>query len=262
MVKVWIIKPHFPGDFPHTLITIKDGRRYTEDFVRACQNLSFVSSTDINNNDEFIALCSEVLELNDNNRASTVDISKDIQACYMQDYVYYINDLVKEKGEEYLPKGVVHNYFATLTNINGDNVYGNAVLYKVDGKKLIDLEGEELFEHLSNFYYLKTYQVRGGELVEITFPNVEPIVAEALKDKRKHVLDLWEFYIGNDVEMTDLGIKPVDIKDYEGLIVLKRKENMSLVWKAIEDLKKTRRADDLRGLYEDVNKEYIKGFFS
>lgn len=262
MVKLWIVKPHLPSDFPHTLITVRNGCRDTADFVKACLNLPFVSSTDIRDNDDFIQLCSNVLDLNDNNRASTVDITKDIQVCYMQDYIYYINDLVKEKGLEYLPKGVVHNYFATLTNKEGDNVYGNAVIFKLDGKRLVDLEGDELFEHLCNFYYLKTYQVRNGELVEITFPNIEPVIGDALKDKHKHVLDLWEFYIGKEVDMSDLGIKPVDIKQFEGLIILKRKENMSLVWKAIEELKKTRRGDDLRGLYEDVNKEYIKGFFS
>jgi hypothetical protein len=180
----------------------------------------------------------------------------------MQDYIYYINDLVKEKGEEYLPKGVVHNYFGTLINVNGDNVYGAAVFFKINDKTLTDLGGEELFEHLCNFYYLRTYQVRNAELVEITFPNIEPVIADCMKDKKKHVVDLWEFYMNNDVDMTDLGVSPVPISSFEGLIVLKRKEHMGPVWAAINELKKSQRADDLRGLYEDINKEYIKGFFS
>lgn len=251
-----------PGDFPHTLVSVRDGCRYTDDFIQACKNLPFVSRVDVASNDEFVELCNRELELNESNLATTVDISKDIQLCCMRDYVHYINDLVKEKGEEFLPKGVVHNYFATLVNLHNENVCGNVVVFKTEGKKLVDLEAGELFPFLANFYYVKTYQVRNGELVEMTFPNNEPVIRDLMKDKKKHVVDLWEFYISKDVDMGDLGFKKVDMKDFEGLIVLKRKENMSVVWKALEDVKVTQKPEDLRGLYEDLDGEYVREFFS
>lgn len=259
--KAWIIRPNLPSDFPHTLISINNGCRDSTDFIQACKSLSFVSSIDIESNEEFMRYCGEVIGLNEENRGTTVDVSPTVSLCYMQDYIGYINDVVKEKGVEHLPQGVVHNYFATLVNLHGENVYGNVIAYKLDGTQLVDLEAEELFDFICNFYYLKTYQVRNGELHEIVFPNMEPVIQDYMKDKHKHVIDFWEFYISKNVDMSNLGIKPVDIQDFEGLIIFKRKENMSEVWKVIDDLKKVR-PDDLRGLYEDVNKEYIKGFFS
>jgi len=273
MVKAWIIYPHQPQDFPHSLIKIKDGVRYIDDFIKSCQSLPFITTIDIESNDDFINISTDVLNLNEQNRAATLNLKENnndntyIQLSYMQDYIYYINDLVKEKGEEYLPKGVVQNYFGSLVNNQNENIYGNALVFKVDNKKLVDLEATEIFSLLCNFYYVKTYQVRNGELVEITFPNLQPIIADALKDRHKHVLDLWEFYGPQNMDYSDLGVVPVNISDYEGLIILKQKENMNEVWKALKQVEEKEGINkvpknDIRGLYEDLNKEYLQGFFS
>lgn len=264
MVKVWVVRPHLPSVFPHTLIRIVDGQRQTDEFVKKCATLSEVSCVDIDDNDQFLGLCIKELGLNQKNRGNTISLGKSLHMCYMQDYVAYINDAVKERGEEALPTGVVHNYFGTLVNIEGENVHGNAIVYKLDENQLVDANEEQVFELISNFYFVKCYQVRNGELVEITFPNIEPVIAESLKDKKKHLVDCWEFYLPPDAQcdITDLGVKQVDINSFNNLIILKRKECMKDVWNALADLKKKLRPDDLRGLYEDLDREYIKGFFS
>jgi len=264
MVKVWVIRPHLPSVFPHTLIRIEDGHRQTDEFIQKCAALSVVSCVDVDTNDSFLKLCIDELGLNEKNRGNTILLGKSLHLCYMQDYVSYINDMVKEKGEQYLPTSVVHNYFGTLVNLEGENVHGNAIVYKLDDTKLVDAPKEEVFELISNFYFVKCYQVRNGDLGEITFPNIEPVIAESLKDKKKHIVDCWEFYLPSDAQcdITDLGVKQVDINTFNNLIILKRKDCMKDVWRSLDELKKKLRPDDLRGLYEDLDREYIKGFFS
>jgi hypothetical protein len=219
---------------------------------------------DVADNDHFLKLCIETLGLNEKNRANTISMGKSMYICYMQDYIMYVNQVVTEKGKSALPDGVVHNYLASLVNIEGENVHGNAVVFKLDDKDLVDADKNDVFEPLANFYYVKCFQVRNGELVEFTLPNIEPVIADLMKDKKKYRTDLWEFYMPNDspADLSELGIDKVDIRDYNNLVVLKRKEHMGPVWDTLASLKKQIKPEDLRGLYEDLDREYIKRFFS
>jgi hypothetical protein len=244
---IWEIKPNDPEDWPQHLITVINGRRNIDKFIEGCSSSPKAIKHNVSA-EESIAKIIKILNLNDTNLANTITVFCDnninIQYCFHQDYVEtYPNKLEN-----------VYNYFTSIITSDVFSVCGNAVFIKTDNNNnLLDLSEEELFSILANIYFLKSYQVLNGELSEITFINITSHINKALGLLKLTKLANWEFYY--DKEVGDLGFKKVDINNYNGLIILKRKELNDIAKNyIIED-------SDSRGVYEDLNENIVNLLF-
>jgi hypothetical protein len=260
-MRVWIVKPNRPDQWDQNLIRLVEGRRDTTDFVRACVASPHVSSESVENGADSMHIIARVLDLKSDMLANTQTVFEDrscyVQFCYHQDYMQYFR-----------PTDTMscYNYFASIISNEVEHVFGTAVFFQVDktSNGLADLEPRRLFDLLANLHYVKAVQVRGGELVEVAFPNIQGYIRNALKDKKHHTLHNWEFYVSGSCkgDPTDLGIEPVDVADFEGLIVLLRKSRHETTLEMIEQGKLKLDEDQVRGVYADVDIAYAAKFFS
>lgn len=250
---IWVIEPNNPEDWEQHLIKIDNGRRNITDFVESCGINEKVCKHNVSSEEsmEFIV---STLELDERSLANTVTIYQDnnyiIQYCFQQDYV----EAHPNKYEN------VYNYFTSIITSDVFCVFGKSVFLKIDTKtkKLLNLSENELFSILANIYFIKSYQVLNGELREVTFLNVTSHILNELKDMKVHKIADWEFYISNNnpIDLTDLGLDKVNINDYNGLVILKRK--------FINDIAKNYILDDStsRGVYQDLDEDSLKLLFT
>lgn len=260
-MRMWIIEPNNPEDWDHQLITIRDGKRDSHDFIKSCIKNKVVSSSNVNNNEESLNIIIQKLNLDRTKMANTITLFEDsssiIQFCYHQDFI--------ECNSKNL-EGKYYNYFASIINNEISNIFGNAVFFEInkDNNQLNDLDPTKLFNFLANLHFVKTYQVRNGDLQEIAFPNIKGIIHSALKDKTFHSIQNWEFYMSKNSngDITDLGIEPVDINNYNDLIIFKQKPQHEVTSQLIDEGKINIEENTIKGYYDDVDIKYIENFFN
>lgn len=260
-MRVWIVKPNRPDQWDQHLIRIVEGRRDTADFVQASAASLCVTSESVENGADSMHVIARALGLKPDMLANTQTVFEDrtcyVQFCYHQDYMQYFR-----------PTDTLacYNYFASIISNEVEHVFGTAVFFQVDKatNQLADLSSERLFDLLANLHYVRAVQVRGGELVEVAFPNIQGYIRNSLKDKKRHILHNWEFYLseGSKGDPTDLGIEPVDMGDFEGLIILLRKSRHETTLEMIEQGKLKLDEDQVRGVYGDVDIPYATKFFT
>lgn len=255
-MRIWQIGPNAPSNWNQSLVKIQGGRRIIDDFVDDCETNECVTSINVTSGDESIKYIIDTLELNKSNYANTLTIYEDllccIQVCYQQDFIEArLND--REKLQN------TYNYFSSIINNDVNLIFGNAIFTKTNkDKQLVDLTARELFSILANIYFFTTYQVRDGELAEITILNSKDYVDNNLKDMSSNIIGNWEFYMPptSKGDITSLGIELVDINDYNNLIVLKKREITDISAQHINLDKYT------RGIYQDLSEDTIKQLFT
>jgi hypothetical protein len=252
---MWLIDINDTNDWPVNSIKTIDGKRSLDYFIKECKNLSFIKKIILDDQKNFFIVLGEILNLNEQTLVNTLTIYEDskiiIQFCYHQDYTNY-----------YEPK---LNYFSTIINNTSDVIFGKACYFMVEKetKKIIDLPLETLLSFFANIHIFTTYQVRNGDLEEISFPNIKGHIDDLFKDYKKHVIYNWEFYIPktNESELLDLGIKEVCIYKYNGLIILKLKEDNSIDVNKDDNMKINVDLKQIRGIYIDLEKNYLSKLF-
>lgn len=257
---MWIIKPNLPEDWNHNLIRINEGKRDTSEFIEACLKAPYIKSELVDSNDESIKVIYEKLEINSEMLINTLTVYEDkdivIQYCYQQDYYQY---------HKPTDGASCYNYFSSIINNQTENVYGNAVFFQInkEDKKLMDLNPETLLELLASLYYVRAFQVRNESINEITFPNDKKYISEMMKDKNNHVIDNWVFYLDKNAngDITDLGMELVNMKDYNGLIIMRQKDGNDITMQMVMEGKIKYDDSFMKGVYIDINKKYVEKFF-
>lgn len=252
---MWLIDLNEKDDWPINNIKIVDGKRNIDEFIKDCKKLSIITKLELDDPKNFFIVLGDALDLNEQTLANTLTIYEDndslIQFCYHQDYTNY-----------YEPK---INYFSSIINNTSEIIFGKACFFMIDKatKKLIDLSLEKILILLANIHVFTTFQVRDGDLEEISFPNIKGHIDDIFKDYIKHSIYNLEFYIPktniNDINLEDLGLNEVCIYKYNGLITLKIKEDNSI---DNENIKKNNiDTNQIRGLYLDLDKNYLSKLF-
>jgi hypothetical protein len=251
---MWLVDVNDKDDWLINNIKIIDGKRNIDDFISESNNLHTIKKLELDDQKNFFVVLADALNLNEQYLLNTLTIYEDndslIQFCYHQDYTNFFEPKI--------------NYFATIINNTNEIIYGKTCYFMVDksSKKLIDLSLEKLLTFLANIHILTTFQVRDGDLEEICFPNIKGHIDDIFKDYKKHKIYNWEFYIPKsniDVDLDELGIKEVCIAKYNGLIILKVKEDNSI---DNESIKKNKiDTNQIRGIYLDLEKKYLSKLF-
>lgn len=251
---MWLIDINNTDEWPVNSIKIVDGKRYINDFIKECKKLSFIKKLELKDQSDFFIVLGNALNLDDKKLANTLTVFENndylIQFCYHQDYVNY-----------YEPE---FNYFSTIINSTNEIIFGKSCFFMVEkiSKKIIDLPLENLLSLLVNIHIFTTYQVRNGDLEEISFPNIKGHINDLFKDYKKHKIYNWEFYIpkiDDEDDLHNLGINEVCIHKYNDLIILKSKEDNSI---DDENIKNTNSdSNQIRGIYLDLEKNYLSKLF-
>jgi hypothetical protein len=251
---MWLIDINETEDWPISNIKIEDGKRNIDDFIKDCKKLSIITKLELNDPKDFFVVLGDAININEQTLANTLTIYEDndsmIQFCYHQDYANF-----------YEPK---INYFSTIINNTSEIILGKSCFFMIDktSKKVIDLPLENILMLLANIHIFKTFQVRNGDLEEICFPNIKGHIDNLFKDYNKHSVYNLEFYIpktNTDIDLSDLGINEVCIHKYNGLIILKIKEDNSIDNESIK--KNNIDTNQIRGLYLDLEKKYLSKLF-
>ena len=251
---MWLVDVNDKDDWLINNIKIIDGKRNIDDFISESNNLQLIKKLELDDQKNFFVVLADALNLNEQYLLNTLTIYEDndslIQFCYHQDYTNFFEPKI--------------NYFSTIINNTNEIIYGKTCYFMVDksSKKLIDLSLEKLLTFLANIHILTTFQVRDGDLEEICFPNIKGHIDDIFKDYKKHKIYNWEFYIPKsniEVDLDELGIKEVCIAKYNGLIILKVKEDNSI---DNESIKKNKiDTNQIRGIYLDLEKKYLSKLF-
>jgi len=255
-MRIWEITPNKITEWDQSLIKIIDGKRISEDFINNCEINDNVKSINIKTSEESMNYIIKSLELTKESYANTMTLVEDatgiIQFCYQQDFIES-RMMDNEKLQN------TYNYFASITNNDISYIFGNVIYFKVDSKNnLIDLTPTDLFGVLASIYYVSTFQVRDGDLYEITLLNSIDYIESMFKDMNCNKKNGWEFYLpkSNNSDMEELGIDLVDITDYNNLIILKQRD--------VNDISEKYKNTDryARGVYQDLNEYTIKQLFT
>jgi hypothetical protein len=251
---MWLVDVNETDVWPVNNIKITDGKRNIDDFIYECKKSQLIKKLDLDDQKNFFVVLGDALNLNEQTLINTLTIYEDndslIQFCYHQDYTNFHEPKI--------------NYFSTIINNTSEIIFGKACFFRVDRttKKLIDLSLETLLTFLVNIHIFTTFQVRNGDLEEVCFPNIKGHIDDIFKDYNKHRIYNWEFYIpknNTDNDLNELGIKEVCIYKYNGLIILKVKEDNSI---DNENIKKNNiDTSQIRGIYLDLEKNYLSKLF-
>lgn len=258
IMHLWLISPNVPETWSQNLIKIIDGKRNIEEFIEDSLRKNVINKIEFNNNEEFVLLINEKLNLNEHNVVNTLTIFEDknyiIQFCYQQDYIEHYKPSTAQESRK------VYNYFASMISNDIENIFGNVLFFKIkkNEKKLVNLTSEELLNLLANLYYVKTFQVLNNELVEIAILNNQGYINDAFKDRKKIERMGWEFYLGNN-NLEDIGLEPAKINDYNNLIILKKKSTHEISDNLIKE--NNINPNELRGVYQDLSLEYVEKLF-
>lgn len=257
MTRIWIIKPNTPEDWIFDGVELIAGKRSLGSLVSRIKSSKWVQQIDINSQDDgsdFLNQLSIGLNCSTESYVNTVQIyphpSYTIECSYR-------SDLNFQNSQEF-------NYFSTVTNIESINIFGSGIFFKTANKCLIDLDFEELVSQIVNFYYLKTYKLRSdGNFEELGMNNFEPEITRRLDGYKVKKFGDWLVF-SDDPKSNLSELKPSGnlITKFKNLIWLKVKTHIGDIHEAIESIGYEKNKDgDLRGLYMDLNPEYIISVF-
>jgi hypothetical protein len=257
MPKIWIVKPNLPEDWTFNGVEVSRGKRTLGGYVDEIVQKKFIQCINISDSDdgcEFLNELSKGLECADSStHANTVQVYShphyNIECTYR-------SDLNFQNSQAF-------NYFGTVVNIESINMFGPAVFFKIANKKLINLELEELINQIVNFYYLETYKLSGGSFEKIGINNFEPEITRILNGYKVKKFGDW-FVFSDDPKsnLNELKQSKNNINEFNNMIWLKVKTHIGDIHEALESTGYEKNKDgDLRGLYMDLDPEYIKAVF-
>ncbi len=257
MPKIWIVKPNLPEDWTFNGVEIIAGKRTLGRYVDELVNKKFIQCINISDSDdgcEFLNELSKGIECIDSNtHANTVQVYQHPK--YTIECTYR-SDLNFQNSQDF-------NYFGTVVNIESVNMFGSAVFFKTSNKKLVDLTLEELVKQIVNFYYLETYKLTRGSFEPIGITNFEPEITRILNGYKVRKFGDW-FVFSDDSKsnLNELKQSNNNINEFNNLIWLKVKTHIGDIHEALESTNYEKNKDgDLRGLYMDLDPEYIKAVF-
>jgi len=251
MVNIWKIKANQPNDWDFNGVEIVQGKRQINDFIN--KNISFINSIKIKNDDgsDFLNKLSSELNCTSESYVNTITVYKHC------DYIIqcsYRSDLDYNNG---------FNYFGTIVNLEAVNIFGSAIFFKLENKKLVNLEKEDVLTLLINFYYVKTYRLTSGNFEEISFNNFEPDIDRILKGYTVKKINNW--YVFSDDKKSNIeNLKESenDINEFNNLIWLKKKGYYGEIFETLESLNlDNNREGDLRGIFMDLDIDIIRKTF-
>ncbi len=257
MPKIWIVKPNEPNDWTFNGVEVIAGKRTLGRYIDELVRKNFIQCINIAESDdgcEFLNELSKGIEcIDSNSHANTVQIYQhpnyNIECTYR-------SDLNFQNSQAF-------NYFGTVVNIESINMFGSAVFFKIANKKLVNLELEELVNQIVNFYYLETCKLKGGVFETIGINNFEPEITKILNGYKVRKFGEWYVFSDNPKSnLSNLKQSNNNINEFDDLIWLKVKTHIGDIHEALESTGYEKNKDgDLRGLYMDLNPEYIKAVF-
>jgi hypothetical protein len=256
MPRIWTIKNNLPEVWTFDGVGIESGKRTFGDWISELYTCDFIKCVEISEKDdgtEFLNKLSPILGCTEESYVNTIKIYT--HPFYTIDCMYR-TDINFQNSKDF-------NYFSTVVNIESVNVYGSAVFCKTSNKKLVDLSLEDLVSQLVNFYFLRTYKLSNGKFEEIAISNFEPEIDRMLHGYKVKKFNEWlVFSDDNKSNLNLLKESKNNILDFNNLIWLKIKNHIGDIHDALENTKKEKNKDgDLRGLYIDLDPEYIISVF-
>lgn len=257
MVKIWLVKPNVPEDWDFSGLELSGGKRVFGEWISKLNKSSYIQCIHINETDDGSDFLNK---LSQNLACGTESYVNTIQVYSHPKYKIecsYRSDLNFQNSQDF-------NYFSTVVNIESVNIFGPGVFFKTNGKKLIDLELEELGTQIANFYYLKTFKLKSdGKFEEIGMINFEPEIQRMLTGyKVKKIGDWMVFSDDSKSNLSNLNKSGNDITKFSNLIWLKIKTHIGDIHQALENTEYEKNKDgDLRGIYMDLDPEYIISVF-
>ncbi len=257
MPKIWIVKTNIPEDWTFDGVEVIAGKRTLGGYVEELACKKFIKCVKISESDdgcEFLNELSKGIDCqSSDSHANTVKVFS--HPNYTIECTYN-SDLNFQNSQDF-------NYFGTVVNIESINMYGSAVFFKTANGKLADLELEELVKQIVNFYYLETYKLKGGIFEPIGIKNFEPEITRILNGYKVRKFGDW--YVFSDdpkSNLSNLKQSKNNISEFNNLIWLKTKTHIGDIHEALESTGYEKNKDgDLRGLYMDLDPEYIKAVF-
>ena len=256
MVKIWIVKPNIPEDWTFDTVEIIAGKRYVDEWINKMKLAKFIKCIEISDKDdgcEFLNQIAINLETTSESFANTIQIYD--HPLYKIECTYR-SDLNYQNSKDF-------NYFGTVVNVESVNMFGSAVFFKTDNKKLCNLELDELLVQLINFYFVKTYKLTNNNFQEIGMMNYEPEISRILNGYKVRKINDWLIFSDDSKSnLSKLEKSNNNINDFNNLIWLKIKRHIGDVHEALESVNPEKNKDgDMRGLYMDLDVEYIKTIF-
>jgi len=257
MPKIWIIKPNIPEDWTFNGVGIIGGKRTLGGYVEELARQKFIKYVNISESDDGCEFLNELSKgigcVDSNTHANTVQIFS--HPNYTIECTYN-SDLNFQNSQDF-------NYFGTVVNIESVNMFGPAVFFSTANGKLVDLNLEELVKQIVNFYYLETYKLKGGTFEPIGIMNFEPEITRILNGYKVRKFGDWYVFSDNPKSnLSNLKQSKNNINEFDDLIWLKVKTHIGDIHEALESTGYEKNKDgDLRGLYMDLDPEYIRVVF-
>jgi hypothetical protein len=256
MVNMFLMNSNLPDNWDFTGVEVIKGIRQVDSFVDRYTNSDLIKPISISENDdgsEFLQNVYKYLNLDEKTIGNTITVFTH------PDYliqIIYRSDLDFKNSTDF-------NYLGTVLNLEGLNIFGKCIYFKISNKKVIDITLKEILSLIVNFYYLQTYKLKDGIFEEISFNNFYPEIQHIFKGYTIKEIDDWEIYTddkNSNIEKFSAK-KDNNINDFNNLIFLKKKQKYGDIWQAKENVAEQNNDGDLRGLYCDLDIEFIKRIF-
>lgn len=261
-VDLWLIGPNEGSDWCFDKLEITGRKRDSyywvkemlkEDFItkKSIKKLdNFAENDQSGNTISFLNCVSQALNYKEKQMINTLNVYKHknytIQVSYIMDHNYEnSNDL---------------NYFATMVNTECMKIYGPAIYFKTENGLTVNLTINELLNNLLNYYHVTTFRYKNNVFEEICCKNMEYEIESLFKSYYK--IKIGDWIILSEVEDNINNFKNSNnkLKDFTDLIFFKLKSYSGDIYDQTKD--EITNIDDYRGLYMDIDKDYImKEFF-
>lgn len=198
----------------------------------------------------FLNCLSQSLNFQEGQMMNTVNVYEHcdytIQMTYIVDYNY--------------TNSTDFNYFATMVNTECMKVFGPAIFYKTQDGLTTNLKIDELLNTLLNFYHVVTYRYKNGKFEEICNKNMEHEIEAVFKSYNKRRIGDWIVLSEDKDQLVRLQPHGNKLSDFNDLIWFKLKSYSGDIYEQFKN--DVVSEDDYRGLYMDIDKDYIcKVFF-
>jgi hypothetical protein len=271
MAKVWIVKPNTSNIFQYEGVGMKNGVREYGEWYGIMARSGIFQEQIVRTDTELLDLFSHVLMAT----PASIDNEHDTGRVLNEPMETVVNTIDIYKGSHFVQMchnsslsfmtSNAGNYFATTINLDGDDIYGDTVFLKIKNNKTVNLELDELLGFIVNFYFLKTQRLVDGRFREIGMPSFGPDIEATYKRYRTHkFIGHWIVFTDNsDSNIENLQESGNDVTKFNDLYFLMYKHDGSgEIYKALAEMKaENNRSGDLRGIFKDLDEEYIRDTF-
>lgn len=256
-IDLWLIGANEGTDWTFDELEIDGRNRDSYHWLKEIIKKKFITKKSIvkrdnfKNNDQsgntisFLNCVSESLNYNEGQLMNTANVYEHsnytIQVSYITDYNYTNSkDL---------------NYFATMVNTECLKIYGPAIFYKTQKGFTTNLSLEELTNTLINFYYVVSYRYKNGNFELICCQNFEHEIESMFKSYYKTMIGNWIILSEDKEQLKTLKPKGNELSNFNDLIFLKMKSYGGEIYEQTKN--DIVSVDDYKGLYMDVDKDFI-----